>query len=192
MSSRKHQRQVFHMHLISDATGETLNTVARAAAAYYADYQAVEHIYALVRSPKQLDRVIEEVETPARHRALHPGRPGAARPSRKPLQHARHPLPVDLAPVISKPCRLSRTPSRGPILAASMSSMPSISGESMPSTTRCCMMMASIRKISTKPKSFSSASAARRRLRPASISPIAASAPPTSRWYPASRPRASF
>jgi len=50
------------MHLISDATGETLNTVARAAAAYYADYQAVEHIYALVRSPKQLDRVIEEVE----------------------------------------------------------------------------------------------------------------------------------
>jgi [pyruvate, water dikinase]-phosphate phosphotransferase / [pyruvate, water dikinase] kinase len=60
--SRKHQRQVFHMHLISDATGETLNTVARAAAAYYADYQAVEHIYALVRTPKQLDRVIEEVE----------------------------------------------------------------------------------------------------------------------------------
>jgi hypothetical protein len=50
------------MHLISDATGETLNTVARAAAAYYADYQAVEHIYALVRAPKQLDRVIEEVE----------------------------------------------------------------------------------------------------------------------------------
>jgi regulator of PEP synthase PpsR (kinase-PPPase family) len=50
------------MHLISDATGETLNTVARAAAAYYADYQAVEHIYALVRTPKQLDRVIEEVE----------------------------------------------------------------------------------------------------------------------------------
>jgi hypothetical protein len=30
VSSRKHHRQVFHMHLISDATGETLNTVARA------------------------------------------------------------------------------------------------------------------------------------------------------------------
>jgi regulator of PEP synthase PpsR (kinase-PPPase family) len=50
------------MHLISDATGETLNAVARAAAAYYADYQPVEHIYALVRTSKQLDRVFSEIE----------------------------------------------------------------------------------------------------------------------------------
>lgn len=50
------------MHLVSDATGETLNTVARAATAYYAGYQAIEHIYALVRTPKQLDRVMGEIE----------------------------------------------------------------------------------------------------------------------------------
>ena len=50
------------MHLVSDATGETLNTVARAAAAYYADYQPIEHIYALVRTSKQLDRVFSEIE----------------------------------------------------------------------------------------------------------------------------------
>jgi [pyruvate, water dikinase]-phosphate phosphotransferase / [pyruvate, water dikinase] kinase len=50
------------MHLISDATGETLNTVARAAMAYYADYQPVEHIYALVRTPKQLARALAEIE----------------------------------------------------------------------------------------------------------------------------------
>lgn len=55
-------RRFFHMHLISDATGETLNTVARAAMAHYADYQPVEHIYALVRTPKQLQRVIGEIE----------------------------------------------------------------------------------------------------------------------------------
>jgi [pyruvate, water dikinase]-phosphate phosphotransferase / [pyruvate, water dikinase] kinase len=55
-------RRFFHMHLISDATGETLNTVARAAMAYYADYQPVEHIYALVRTPKQLQRVLSEIE----------------------------------------------------------------------------------------------------------------------------------
>jgi regulator of PEP synthase PpsR (kinase-PPPase family) len=54
-------RQIFHMHLVSDATGETLNTVARAAAAYYADYQPVEHIYALVRTSKQLERVLAEI-----------------------------------------------------------------------------------------------------------------------------------
>lgn len=55
-------RQFFHMHLVSDATGETLNTVARAAAAHYADYQPVEHIYALVRTPRQLQRVLAEIE----------------------------------------------------------------------------------------------------------------------------------
>lgn len=54
-------RQQFHMHLVSDATGETLNTVARAAAAYYSDHQPIEHIYALVRTSKQLERVASEI-----------------------------------------------------------------------------------------------------------------------------------
>jgi regulator of PEP synthase PpsR (kinase-PPPase family) len=52
----------FHMHLVSDATGETLNTVARAAMAQYADHQPVEHIYALVRTSKQMSRVLIEIE----------------------------------------------------------------------------------------------------------------------------------
>jgi regulator of PEP synthase PpsR (kinase-PPPase family) len=55
-------KQYFHMHMVSDATGETLNTVARAATAYYAGYQPIEHIYTLVRTSKQLDRMIGEVE----------------------------------------------------------------------------------------------------------------------------------
>ena len=50
------------MHLISDATGETLNTVARAATAHYSDYRPIEHIYALVRTPKQLQRVFADIE----------------------------------------------------------------------------------------------------------------------------------
>ncbi len=52
----------FHLHLISDATGETLITVARAAAAQYSKVSPVEHIYPLVRSQKQLDRVLAEIE----------------------------------------------------------------------------------------------------------------------------------
>jgi [pyruvate, water dikinase]-phosphate phosphotransferase / [pyruvate, water dikinase] kinase len=56
------QSRFFHLHLVSDATGETLNAVARAAAAQYSDHRPVEHIYALVRTPKQLHRVLSEVE----------------------------------------------------------------------------------------------------------------------------------
>ena len=52
----------FHLHLASDATGETLITVARAAAAQYASVAPIEHIYPLVRTEKQLDRVISEIE----------------------------------------------------------------------------------------------------------------------------------
>jgi regulator of PEP synthase PpsR (kinase-PPPase family) len=52
----------FHLHLISDATGETLVTVARAAAAQYAQVSGVEHMYPLVRTAKQLDRVLTEIE----------------------------------------------------------------------------------------------------------------------------------
>jgi hypothetical protein len=52
----------FHIHLVSDATGETLNTVARAAAAQYSDFQAIEHVHSLVRSAKLLDRVVQDIE----------------------------------------------------------------------------------------------------------------------------------
>ena len=52
----------FHLHLVSDSTGETLITVARAVAAQYANVSPVEHVYPLVRSQKQLDRVLDEIE----------------------------------------------------------------------------------------------------------------------------------
>jgi regulator of PEP synthase PpsR (kinase-PPPase family) len=52
----------FHLHLVSDATGETLTTVARAATAQYTKVLPVEHVYPLVRTRKQLDRVLAEVE----------------------------------------------------------------------------------------------------------------------------------
>ena len=52
----------FHLHMVSDSTGETLITVARAVAAQYANVTPVEHVYPLVRSQKQLDRVLAEIE----------------------------------------------------------------------------------------------------------------------------------
>ena len=55
-------KRIFHLHLVSDATGETLNAIARAGCAQFEDVRAVEHVYALVRGPKQLDRVLSEIE----------------------------------------------------------------------------------------------------------------------------------
>jgi regulator of PEP synthase PpsR (kinase-PPPase family) len=56
-------RSYFHLHLVSDSTGETLITVARAVVAQYEGVAAIEHVYPLVRSTTQLERVIHEIET---------------------------------------------------------------------------------------------------------------------------------
>lgn len=50
-------RSFFHLHLISDSTGETLIAVARAVSAQYEGISAIEHVYPLVRSRSQLERV---------------------------------------------------------------------------------------------------------------------------------------
>ena len=58
----KNRESFFHLHMISDATGETLITVARAAAAQYLHVHAIEHIHSTIRSVKQLNRVVAELE----------------------------------------------------------------------------------------------------------------------------------
>ncbi|NWG46711.1 MAG: kinase/pyrophosphorylase [Alphaproteobacteria bacterium] len=52
----------FHLHLVSDATGETLNAVARAATAQFEMVRPLEHIYALVRTHRQMDRALKAIE----------------------------------------------------------------------------------------------------------------------------------
>lgn len=52
----------FHVHLVSDSTGETLNALARAVCARFDDLMPIEHIYALVRSMRQLERALEDIE----------------------------------------------------------------------------------------------------------------------------------
>ncbi|MFQ5535210.1 MAG: pyruvate, phosphate dikinase/phosphoenolpyruvate synthase regulator, partial [Sphingomonadales bacterium] len=51
----------FHLHLVSDATGETLHSVARAAVTQFENARAVEHIWSLVRGHRQLARIIEKI-----------------------------------------------------------------------------------------------------------------------------------
>jgi len=52
----------FNVHLVSDSTGETLNAVMRAACAQFENVAPLEHSYYLVRSPRQLERVLKEIE----------------------------------------------------------------------------------------------------------------------------------
>lgn len=56
------QQRFFHLHLISDATGETLLAAGRAVSAQYKDARAIEHIYPLVRTEKQLVKVLDEID----------------------------------------------------------------------------------------------------------------------------------
>lgn len=48
----------FHLHLVSDSTGDTVHSVARACLAQFEDSDAVEHIWSMIRTKSQLDRVI--------------------------------------------------------------------------------------------------------------------------------------
>ncbi|MDB5480590.1 MAG: hypothetical protein JWO83_1643 [Caulobacteraceae bacterium] len=61
MTSPQRLATYFHVHLVSDSTGETLNAMARAACARFNNVLEIEHIYALVRSPAQLERALTEI-----------------------------------------------------------------------------------------------------------------------------------
>jgi len=52
----------YHLHLVSDSTGETLGTIAKAASVQYAAMRPIEHMHPLVRTSRQLRRVLQEVE----------------------------------------------------------------------------------------------------------------------------------
>ncbi len=52
----------FHVHLVSDSTGETLVAVMKASCAQFSHATALEHLHALVRTPAQMERVLEQIE----------------------------------------------------------------------------------------------------------------------------------
>ena len=51
-----------NVHLVSDSTGETLAGVMRACCAQFDNILPIEHSYYLVRSTRQLERVLREIE----------------------------------------------------------------------------------------------------------------------------------
>ena len=52
----------FHLHLISDSTGETVSTIARAALAQFDEIEVVEHNWSLVRTEGQIEKILKVIE----------------------------------------------------------------------------------------------------------------------------------
>lgn len=51
--------EIFHVHLVSDATGETINSIARACLSQFENVPIQEHFWSLIRTKRQLDLVAE-------------------------------------------------------------------------------------------------------------------------------------
>lgn len=51
-----------HVHLISDATGDTVTAVGRAVAAQYRQINIVEHLYTLIRTKEQISQIFEKIK----------------------------------------------------------------------------------------------------------------------------------
>ncbi|HEY5598030.1 MAG TPA: pyruvate, water dikinase regulatory protein [Kiloniellales bacterium] len=49
---------VHHLHLVSDATGETINSVARACLVQFEGVEPIEHVWSLVRTRGQMEKVL--------------------------------------------------------------------------------------------------------------------------------------
>ena len=52
----------FHLHLVSDATGETLRGVARACFVQFDGIEPVEHHWPLVRTKGQIEKIVRDIE----------------------------------------------------------------------------------------------------------------------------------
>ena len=50
-----------HLHLVSDATGETINNVARACLVQFPEVEPIEHNWSMVRSERQLRKVLDGI-----------------------------------------------------------------------------------------------------------------------------------
>ncbi|MDP9127519.1 MAG: kinase/pyrophosphorylase [Pseudomonadota bacterium] len=51
----------YHIHLVSDATGETINSIARASIVQFENVKVQEHFWSLIRTDRQLDMVMEGI-----------------------------------------------------------------------------------------------------------------------------------
>lgn len=53
---------IFHLHLVSDATGETLESMAKAATAQFEQVHISKHFWPMIRTAMHMARVMDEIE----------------------------------------------------------------------------------------------------------------------------------
>jgi [pyruvate, water dikinase]-phosphate phosphotransferase / [pyruvate, water dikinase] kinase len=58
----ENQKSFFHLHLISDSTGETLRSAGRAASAQFHAATPIVHVYPMVRNQKQLGQILDAID----------------------------------------------------------------------------------------------------------------------------------
>ncbi|MEH6404824.1 MAG: pyruvate, water dikinase regulatory protein [Sneathiella sp.] len=51
----------FHLHLVSDSTGETLQSMAKAALVQFEKAEAKEHVWSMTRTLRQLDDILDSI-----------------------------------------------------------------------------------------------------------------------------------
>ena len=127
---REMSRNYFHLHLVSDATGETLIAASRAASALYPGVSAIEHVYPLGAHARSIEPGHRRDRARARHRALYPRRSADLRPARGGVPHHRLPLALGAQAGFRSVRRLSRHGDDAACRARSMSSMRNISSAS--------------------------------------------------------------
>jgi regulator of PEP synthase PpsR (kinase-PPPase family) len=55
-------RHAFHLHLVSDSTGETIHSVARACLAQFGDVEPVEHAWPMARTANAMEVVLDGIK----------------------------------------------------------------------------------------------------------------------------------
>ena len=52
----------FHLHLVSDSTGETLQSMSKAALVQFEKADPVEHVWSMTRTVRQIDDILDSIE----------------------------------------------------------------------------------------------------------------------------------
>ena len=52
----------FHLHCVSDSTGDTIRTVSRACLVQFEGAEPIEHLWPLARTPRAIERVLKYIE----------------------------------------------------------------------------------------------------------------------------------
>ncbi len=56
------ERHAFHLHLVSDSTGETIHSVARACLVQFGDVEPVEHLWPMARTENAMNVVLDGIK----------------------------------------------------------------------------------------------------------------------------------